>query len=354
MSISQLPIIAQLIDIFAVIMNLVYEVFNYFNIQNALVYIITFAVLSRILLIPTSISGHKKVRAKAILEPVSNELKEKYKKLNKKAFKNKMLFERFVLLNKYDTGKNSGCMNFFIQFPILIAIYYVVGHLPEFIPELAMMSDEQLLSLYSFNGFDIRNAPGTTILAIFPICTIIIQLLHGITMDVLNKRKIDATNLFSNFLTVYLGFKFPTFLSIYWLAQSTFSFIFSLILTLYFNTKDEQYFIDSKLNKLNKVRIKKGLKPLNEPIDIVEEDTEETALYEKELGITDEYKDNKQKDSLENNVKKDIEKCLAENFEEKILEAEKELEEGKGTDAKEVLRDLKEKYFPENVERESE
>ena len=147
MSISQLPIITQLIDIFAVVMNLVYDVFNYFNIQNAFVYIITFAIMSRILLIPTSISSHKKIRANAILKPVNDKLKERYKKLNKKVFTNKMVFEKFVLLNKYDTGKNSGCMNFFIQFPILVAIYYVVGHLSEFVPEISQMTEEQFKCL---------------------------------------------------------------------------------------------------------------------------------------------------------------------------------------------------------------
>lgn len=354
MSISQLPIIKQLIDIFAVIMNWVYDTFAAVGIYNAIAYIIMFAILSKILLLPFAIKNFKRIRANAILEPVNNELKNKYKKLDKKIFQNRMHFEKFVLLNKYDNGSNSGCATFFVQFPILIAIYYVVGHLTEFVPEIAQMTETDLSVLYSFAGLDIRDIPGTTLLAVFPICTIILQLLDNITMDLLNKRKINASNLFSNFLTAYLGFKFPTFLSIYWLAQNVFSFIISLILTLYFNTKDEKYFIDKKLIKLNKERVKRGLEPLSNPIDIIEEDVEAVSLYEKELGITDEYKDNKQKDSLENNVKKDIEECSVENFEEKILEAEKELEEGKGMDAKEALHDLKEKYFPESVERESE
>lgn len=333
MSISQLPIIAQLIDIFSVLMNWVYDAFNYFGIQNAIVYIITFAVLSRVLLIPTSIKSHRTVRANAVLKPSSDALTEKYKKLDKKVFQNKMLFEKFVLLKKYDVGKNAGCMNFFIQFPILVAIYYVVGHLPDFIPEMAAMTEDQLFALYSFGGLDIRETPGTTLLAVFPICTIVVQLLHGITMDLLNKRKIDASNLFSNFLTAYLGFKFSTFLSIYWLAQNVFSFILSLILTLYFNTKDENYFIESKLTKLNKNRAKKGLKPLDNPIDIEEENAEETALYEKELGM-----------NIEN----------LDDAEKKILEAEKELEEGKDIDAKLALDDIKEKYLDENEQGESE
>lgn len=324
MSISQLPIITQLIDIFAVVMNLVYDVFNYFNIQNAFVYIITFAIMSRILLIPTSISSHKKIRANAVLKPVNDELKERYKKLNKKVFTNKMVFEKFVLLNKYDTGKNSGCMNFFIQFPILVAIYYVVGHLSEFVPEISQMTEEQMLNLYAFNGLDIRETPGTTLLAIFPICTIIIQILHGITMDLLNKRKIDATNLFSNFLTAYLGFRFPTFLSIYWLAQNVFSFILSLILTLYFNTKDENYFIENKLNKINKNRAKKGLQPLSEPIDIVEENAEETVLYEKELGIKDEDENEISKETLTECLKEKIED---ENLNENISNDDKNSQE---------------------------
>lgn len=324
MSISQLPIITQLIDIFAVVMNLVYDVFNYFNIQNAFVYIITFAIMSRILLIPTSISSHKKIRANAILKPVNDELKERYKKLNKKVFTNKMVFEKFVLLNKYDTGKNSGCMNFFIQFPILVAIYYVVGHLSEFVPEISQMSEEQMFNLYAFNGLDIRETPGTTLLAIFPICTIIIQILHGVTMDLLNKRKIDATNLFSNFLTAYLGFRFPTFLSIYWLAQNVFSFILSLILTLYFNTKDEGYFIENKLNKINKNRAKKGLQPLSEPIDIVEENAEETALCEKELGIKDEDENGTSEETLTECLKEKIED---ENLNENISNDDKNSQE---------------------------
>ena len=332
MSISQLPIIAQLIDIFAAVMNLVYDIFDNLGIHNAIVYIIVFAILSRLLMLPATISNHKKIRANAVLEPVNKELKDKYKKLDKKIFQNKMLFERFILSNKYDTGKNSGCMNFFIQFPILVAIYYVVGHLSEFVPEIAEMTDTQLTSLYAFNNLDIRDVPGTTLLAVFPICTVIIQLLHGITMDLMNRRKIDASNLFSNFLTAYLGFKFPTFLSIYWLTQNIFSFIFSLILTLYFNTKNEQYFIDSKLSKVNKVRIKKGLKPLMEPIDIVHEDAEETALYEKELGI---------------NI------VDLNDAEEKILETEEE-EKGEGIDVEKALNDIIEKDFKENEQKESE
>ena len=298
MSISQLPIIEQLIDIFAVIMNWVYDAFAVVGVYNAIAYIIMFAILSKILLLPFTIKNFKRIRANAILEPVNNELKKKYKKLDKKIFQNRMLFEKFVLSNKYDSGSNSGCATFFVQFPILIAIYYVVGHLTEFVPEIAQMTETDLSILYSFASLDIRDVPGTTLLAIFPICTIIVQLADSLTMDLLNKRKINASNLFSNFLTAYLGFKFPTFLSVYWLAQNVFSFIVSLILTLYFNTKDEKYFIDKKLIKLNKERVKRGLEPLSNPIDIVEEDIETVSLYEKELGILDE--ENGQESESEN------------------------------------------------------
>ena len=82
-------------------------------------------------------------------------------------------------------------MNFFIQFPILVAIYYVVGHLTEFVPEIAQMTETDLSILYSFASLDIRDVPGTTLLAIFPICTIIVQLADSLTMDLLNKRKIN-------------------------------------------------------------------------------------------------------------------------------------------------------------------
>ena len=181
-----------------------------------------------------------------------------------------------------------------------------------------------MLNLYAFNGLDIRETPGTTLLAIFPICTIIIQILHGVTMDLLNKRKIDATNLFSNFLTAYLGFRFPTFLSIYWLAQNVFSFILSLILTLYFNTKDENYFIENKLNKINKNRAKKGLEPLSEPIDIVEENAEETALYEKELGIKDEDENGTSEETLTECLKEKIED---ENLNENISNDDENFQE---------------------------
>lgn len=321
MSIAQLPVIAQLIELFSVLMNWVYDIYAGFGVHNAIAYIITFAILSRIILLPSAISGHKKTRVSAILKPISDDINNKYKKLDKKIYGNKIAFERFIISNKYDSGKNSGCASFLIQFPIIIALYYVVGHLAEFVPEIAAMNETELLDLYNFAGLDIRNTPGTTLMLIFPLSTFVVQSIHSISMNLLNKRKVDAVGLFSNFLTVYLGLKFPTFLSIYWLAQGIFSFISSFILTLYFNKKDADYFINKKLRKINSNRAKKGFDALLVPIDIEEENAEETALYEKELGIVIKHAENNEEINKEENRENKEES--EENEEESKEESEK-------------------------------
>lgn len=297
MTIHELPIIAQLVDFFALIMNGIVFVASKTRIQHVALYIILFALFSELFRLPLTIPGIKKTRIMDLANKHFSKLTEKYTKSELPYYQSKINFEKSLILKRYGDIKDLGCLGFFIQFPFIIAMYEVINNLQTYVPYISSLSEDELLRSYSLFGLDIRNVPGATILGIFPLGVTLFQVISSLILDKLNNRPHNFAILGSCLLTAYIGFRFSTHLSIYWLAGNIFSFIFSVIFTLYYKHKDEQYFIDKQLKKINKDREKRELPLLTEPISYID-DVIERKKKNKESIKNENIKEEEKKNQL--------------------------------------------------------
>ena len=71
-----------------------------------------------------------------------------------------MLFEKYIITEKYGFSPYLGFKNLFIQFPVLIMMYTIIGNLSKYVPSMGALSEEELTSLYMVFGKDIRERPG--------------------------------------------------------------------------------------------------------------------------------------------------------------------------------------------------
>ena len=267
-SLVDLPIISQFMSIFMFLMKMIFNCLASFDVFSAVWCIVIFAITTKVIMLPSQISGFKRNRANSIVTNLINESKKDIKQDEMKFYNIKLAFDRLILNNKYGMTTGYGCLSFLLMFPVIIAMYNTVNRLHLFIPELSQMNTDELSSFYSLFGYDIREAPTSSILFVVPLTYVLLQVIQSIVINRLNGRNFSPTIVSSYFLTAYIAFRFATHLSLYWLAQCIFSFVVSIIFTLYYNSKNEEYFIEKSLKKTNRSRKRRGLEALTEPISI--------------------------------------------------------------------------------------
>lgn len=279
------PIFKQITDFFAVIMLFVFSICESLNLRHAGFYIIFFAVIANIILLPLEfIKGrNNKVAAWANEEIQRNG--KRYSKNAYVAYKPKIALERFIIEKKYNYSSSFSLKMFGIQLPILIILYNIIGNLEKYIPALSNLSETELSSLYTIFGHNIKDTPGFTIMAIFPIIATLVPTIGNIVTAKLNKKKITVSVLTSNLLTLILAFRFSTYLSIYWATNSLLSIISSTIVFFVYKNKTKEYLQNKVLKKMNKSRVKRGLPELKELIMFPEAIKKEEIPKAKEAAV---------------------------------------------------------------------
>lgn len=98
------------------ILNLFYELIGNYGFA-----IILFTVFIKLVLLPLDIKQKKSMAKTQKLQPLLNEVQKKYAN-----DKDKLNQETMKLYQKYDINPMGGCLPMLIQFPIIIALYWVV------------------------------------------------------------------------------------------------------------------------------------------------------------------------------------------------------------------------------------
>ena len=127
------PVIKQIIWVFGFVMEYIFKFFDLIGIGNVGLVIIVFTLIIKFVLLPLTIKQQKFSKLSAIMQPELQAVQAKYKGKNDQYSMQQMQAETKEIYAKYGVSQAGGCLQTFIQMPILIAMYGALRELPTFV-----------------------------------------------------------------------------------------------------------------------------------------------------------------------------------------------------------------------------
>lgn len=131
---SSAPVIGWVATILGILMEGIFNALNAVGIQNIGLCIIIFTFIIRIVLLPLMIKQQKFTKMTQAMQPELNKIQKKYRNKRDSVSMQKQQEETQALYDKYGISPTGGCLQMFIQFPILLALYQVIRKVPAYIP----------------------------------------------------------------------------------------------------------------------------------------------------------------------------------------------------------------------------
>ena len=262
-------ILAPFVIIFGWIIRAIYDGLAAMGIYNVGLCIILFTLVSKLILLPVTMKQQEEMQK---------------------------------VYAKYGSSPTGGCLPTLIQFPIIMALYYVIRGVNTYIPQIAR--DAQFKPNL-FLGMDLNSAPGfrLTPLLIIPVLSFIFQFLSAKTsmsttqMDDstpgagMTKSMMYTMPLMSFVMCISL----PIGIGLYWSASALFQYIQQVAFNYHYDHADMDKIIEKSREKAAKKKKKKG-----------------PSLYEKMLGMQAEQQGQQGADS---NIKKSANLKSTQNIE---------------------------------------
>lgn len=107
-----------------------------FGIQNIGISIIIFTIVIYTLMVPLTIKQQKFTKLSAVMNPEIQAIQKKYKGKKDQASMMKQQEETKVVYEKYGTSPTGGCLQVFIQMPILFGLYSVIRNIPAYVTSI--------------------------------------------------------------------------------------------------------------------------------------------------------------------------------------------------------------------------
>lgn len=139
LSCYNLPVIKQVAWVLGQVMNLLYEIFSSFGILNIGLCIIVFTIIIKMILLPMTIKQQKFTRVSSVMNPEIQAIRKKYANKRDQESVAKMNQELAGVYEKYGTSPSGGCLQLFIQMPIILALYAVISHMTAYVPDIDVM-----------------------------------------------------------------------------------------------------------------------------------------------------------------------------------------------------------------------
>lgn len=127
------PVIKQIIWVFGFVMEYIFKFFDLIGIGNVGLVIIVFTLIIKFVLLPLTIKQQKFSKLSSIMQPELQAVQAKYKGKNDQYSMQQMQAETKEIYAKYGVSQAGGCLQTFIQMPILIAMYGALRELPTFV-----------------------------------------------------------------------------------------------------------------------------------------------------------------------------------------------------------------------------
>ena len=267
-------ILTPFVIIFGWIIRAIYGGLATMGIYNVGLCIILFTLVSKLILLPLTMKQQRSMKINQHMQPEINKITKKYRNKRDQASMMKQNEEMQKVYEKYGSSPTGGCATTLIQFPIIMALYYVIRGVNTYIPQIAQ--DTQYHPNL-FLGMDLNSAPGfrLTPLLVIPVLSFIFQFLSAKTsmssnqMDEstpgagMTKSMMYTMPLMSFVMCISL----PIGIGIYWTASALFQYIQQIAFNYYYDHTDMDKIIEKSREKAAKKRKKKG-----------------PSLYEKMLG----------------------------------------------------------------------
>ena len=225
-------ILAPFVIIFGWIIRAIYDGLAAMGIYNVGLCIILFTLVSKLILLPVTMKQQRSMKINQHMQPEINKITKKYRNKRDQASMMKQQEEMQKVYAKYGSSPTGGCLPTLIQFPIIMALYYVIRGVNTYIPQIAR--DAQFKPNL-FLGMDLNSAPGfrLTPLLIIPVLSFIFQFLSAKTsmsttqMDDstpgagMTKSMMYTMPLMSFVMCISL----PIGIGLYWSASALFQYI---------------------------------------------------------------------------------------------------------------------------------
>lgn len=155
---SSFPILAFIIDpiakLMGIILNLIFEGLSAVGIVNMGLCIIIFTIVIKLLMLPMTIKQTKFSKMSQLVQPEITKIQKKYQGKTDNASMMKQQEEIQAVYDKYGISMSGGCLQMFIQLPILMALFQVIRNLPFYIPRLKELYTQIAEPLMTHNGFE--------------------------------------------------------------------------------------------------------------------------------------------------------------------------------------------------------
>jgi len=135
-------LVAWLSSIFGYILNAIYNFISMFSSTGANTLglaIIIMTIVSKVIMLPLNVKSHKSMAAMQKLQPEMEKIKAKYGDSKDPEVQKKMNMEISQLYSKNKANPLTGCLPMFIQFPIFMALYYIMNQPYYFIKNLGQL-----------------------------------------------------------------------------------------------------------------------------------------------------------------------------------------------------------------------
>ena len=133
---STTPIIGQVAWVLGKIMNGLFVALSAINIANIGLAIILFTIVVKLLMLPLTVKQQKYTKLTNVMNPEIQAVQKKYKGKKDQESVMKMNEEQKRVYEKYGTSPTGGCLQIFIQMPILFALYRIIQNIPAYVPAL--------------------------------------------------------------------------------------------------------------------------------------------------------------------------------------------------------------------------
>ncbi len=124
------PVIKQIVWLFSEALGYLYQFLDLIGIANIGLAIILFTIIIKCIVLPLTIKQQKFTKLTSVMQPELSAVQAKYKGMTDQYSMQAMQAETKAVYAKYGVSQTGGCLQSFIQFPILIALYGALRNIP--------------------------------------------------------------------------------------------------------------------------------------------------------------------------------------------------------------------------------
>ena len=127
------PVIKQIVELFGYVVMYIYKFLELIGLPNLGLTIILLTLVVKLVLLPLTIKQQKFTKLSSYANPEIKAIQAKYQGKRDNYSMQAMQEETKAVYAKYGISQMGGCLNSFIQFPIIIALYGVIRNIPIYV-----------------------------------------------------------------------------------------------------------------------------------------------------------------------------------------------------------------------------